>query len=297
MKVLFKNTSYFIKEIVTIIKLDFVSNILSLISLAFIFLILSLIISGGWISSFMISEVESEAEISVYYIENIEEEQLIHILDEINKIEGVNEVVPIDKLEAEKKMTEILGNESRILELFDHNPFSPYIDVKIELEEADMITSKIEELENVELVRDNKEILDRLVKVSKIVNILGILIVAAVSIATMIITSHIIRQGIYNNREQINTLRLLGAPEYFITLPFVLEGLLMAVLAGLLSMGMNISINNYIYSQVSTSLPFIILPSKNQLVGNVGLIIVILSLILGVLGSIIGLRATKNKVG
>jgi len=50
----------------------------------------------------------------------------------------------------------------------------------------------------------------------------------SVSISTFIITSHIIREGIHSNREHIRTLRLLGAPSWFINVPFVVEGVLIA---------------------------------------------------------------------
>ena len=66
MRVLFKNTTYFLNEIKTIFKLNLLSNIFSIISLAFIFLMLSMVISGSWTTKYMINSIEDEAEISVY---------------------------------------------------------------------------------------------------------------------------------------------------------------------------------------------------------------------------------------
>lgn len=290
MKVLFKNTRYFFREIKTIIKLDLVSNIFSIISLAFIFFILSSIISGGWITNNMIEAIEKEAEISVYYIEGANPSTIAY---KIREIEGVREVVLIDEAQAKSNMSEIMGNESGIIELFDHNPFSPYIEVKIDLETIDTITSDVKGIANVELVRDNKEVLDKLKGISNLANIIGLLVIVAVSIATLVITSHIIRQCIYVNREQINTLKLLGAPEFFINLPFVLGGLLMTVLAGILSVLMVSGVLKYIYSQIVGSLPFIILPNISEMLMGIGIFSLILSLILGMLGSFLGLRSTR----
>lgn len=294
MKVLFKNTGYFLKEIITIIKIDLLSNIFSIFSLSFIFFMLSLIISGGWISTYMISAIENEAEISVYYKENETKSDVKNMVVKIAEIEGVKSVVAINGEEAQEKMLEIMGKESRIIQLFDHNPFSPYIEVKIELSNMEMMTNAIEEIDGVDFVRDNKDVLNKLVNISNLANILGILIIAAVSIVTLITTSHIIRQGIYNNREQINTLRLLGSPEYFITLPFILEGIFMTIIAGLLSLFMVATMDKYIYSQVSGSLPFLILPPLNELIIGIGLFSLVLSLVLGFVGSMLGLKATKR---
>lgn len=294
MKAIFKNPGYFIKEVKTILKLDRLSNLFSILSLGFIFFMVSMVISGGFISREMVSSMQNEAEISLYYDENLSESEISKLASEVKAIEGIREILLIDEDEAKEKMTEILGNESRIIELFDHNPFSPYIEVKIDLENIDPILKEAEKIDGVQYVRDNKEVLDKLISISKIINIIGILIIAAVSISTLVITSHIIRQGIYNNREQINTLRLLGAPEGFITLPFILEGLILTLSAGLLSVIMSVFTLKYVYSQVSGVLPFLILPQISVLIKSLVIIIMSLSLILGAVGSFFGLKSTNK---
>ena len=291
MKAIVRNTGYFIKEIKTIIHLDFLSNLFSIISLGFIFFILSLIIIGGCSTNYMIEAIENEAEISVYYRDGASPRE---ISDKIKNISGVKESIEIDAEKAKSEMTKIMGEESRILELFEHNPFSPYIEVKIDLEHVDTVADEVKKIDGVEFVRDNKEILDRLKGISNLANILGALLIIAVSIATLVITSHIIRQGIYINKEQINTLRLLGAPEGFINLPFVLEGMIMTILAGFLSMGLVYGVIKYIGSKMIVSLPFLILPDMNEMLFGISAITLVLSLVLGLIGSLFGLKSTKK---
>src|SRR5690554_5838887 len=132
MKGLTKNIDYFFREIKTIVKLDLLSNLFSLLSLGFIFFLVSLIFAGGYITDSMIRDIENQAEISVYYEA---EANKIAIGNQIEKIAGVKEVIYINKEEAKMNMTEILGEESRILDLFDHNPFDPYIEIRIDLNE------------------------------------------------------------------------------------------------------------------------------------------------------------------
>jgi cell division transport system permease protein len=291
MKVIVRNTGYFFREIKTIVKLDLLSNIFSIISLSFIFFLLSLIFSGGNIVEHMITAIEDEAQISVYYSDDID---VTIIGSQIKEISGIRDILYIDETEAKAEMTEIMGEESRIFELFDHNPFDPYIKVKIELDQVDTIVEEVSSISGVELVRDNKEILDKLKDISSLISLLGLLIVIAVSVATLIITSHIIRQGIYLNKEQINTLRLLGAPEYFIRLPFILEGLLMTILSGLMSNIMLFVVLKYIYSQTMSFLPFITLPKFNGIMTLIILITLGLSFALGLIGSLFGLKSTNK---
>ena len=292
MKGLTKNIDYFFREIKTIVKLDLLSNLFSLLSLGFIFFLVSLIFAGGYITDSMIRDIENQAEISVYYEA---EANKIAIGNQIEKIAGVKEVIYINKEEAKMNMAEILGEESRILDLFDHNPFDPYIEIRIDLNEVENITEKANSLSGVELVRNNKEILDKLKDISSLISLLGVLIIISVSVATLIVTSHIIRQGIYLNKEQINTLRLLGAPEFFIRLPYILEGLIMTVLAGLISSTLIYFTFNYIYVKVIDFLPFMILPSLDKLLISIFIFTALLAIILGLIGSLFGLKSTKTS--
>ena len=288
---MFKNFKYYLTEIKTILGLDLGSNILSVISLGFIFFLLLLILSGGIISNHWIQAIESEAEISVYYTEVASPNWLIQ---KIEKISGVSEAVLIDEIEAKDRMEKIMGEESRILELFDHNPFSAYIEVKILLENFDSIVEETRSLNGVDYVRDNKEILDTLKNISSLMNLIGLVIMAVAGITTIIITSHVIRQGIYANKEEMNTLRLLGAPEGFITFPFAMTGMLISLLSGFFSIAVITAVLSYVYKNIINYLPFMVLPDFHGTIYTVALVGLGMSLFLGITGSIIGLKSTKK---
>ncbi|SCG82912.1 Cell division protein ftsX homolog [Proteiniborus sp. DW1] len=294
MKNIFKNFSYFLKETKTILKLNFLSNIFSILSMGFIFLMLSMVISGVWISSQMIELMEEEAEISVYFDESFGDAKINSILSEIEAISGVKEAAIIDKEKAYSRMVKIMGKDADILNFFSHNPFSAFIEVKIDLEKIDLIVDQIEKINDIEHIRDNQSVLNRLRSISSIIRVLGLLIISAVGVSTLVITSHIIRQGIYNNKEQINTLKLLGAPESFIVLPFFIEGLILALVAGIFAVTIGILSLKYVYVQTTGPLPFIPLPPLDSLIkGNI-IMTLSISIILGIIGSAFGL-ASANK--
>lgn len=293
MKNIIYNLRYFLKEARTIIKLNSLSNIFSIFSMALIFFMLSMVISGWWISSQMIVMLQEEAEISIYYAEGLEESEIFQLVDKIKAINGVREVLTVDEDEAYSRMMEIMGKDTRILELFDQNPFSAFIEVKIDLEEIDLIVNQLSSMNEIEQVRDNRAVLDRLRSISDIVKVLGTLVVIAVGISTLVITSHIIRQGIYNNKEQINTLRLLGAPELFIVLPFIMEGLILTLGGGLLAAIMGTLTLKFIYVQLVGPLPFIPLPPLNNLMAGIITLTLSLSIVIGFIGSLLGLKSAK----
>ncbi|MCR3955816.1 MAG: permease-like cell division protein FtsX [Gudongella sp.] len=292
MRFLHNNTGYYLKEVKTLVRRDISSNLLSVISLAFIFFILALVFSLGLSSNFMITQIEEQAEISVYFEEDV---NLNRLREDLLSIPGVTDVISVDAKTAKDEMTEVLGSDSRIVELFDHNPFSPYLDVAIQLDSVDEISKKAASLEGVELVRDNKEVLQKLQEISGIIRILGLFILISVSIATLVITSHLIRQGVYLNRDSIGTLKLLGAPDGFIYRPFLVNGLLTALIAGLISLVLTYFSTNYLYGQVTGSLPFIVLPNFSEHMTTLIVFTISLSVLLGIFGGMMGIKSTKPK--
>lgn len=294
MKNIFSNINYFTKEARTMLKLNLLSNILSIVSISLIFCIFAMVIVGGWTSNKIVEVIQDEAEISVYCQETIGGREYTNLIEQIKQMEGVRDAQVVNEDQAYDRMVEILGQEASVLKLFDDNPFTAFIEVNIKLKEVDGLLEKIHGLEGVDHVRDNKQVLDRIQNIASILNVLGYLVVVAVGISTLIIISHIIRMGIYNNREQINTLRLLGAPETFIAFPFLIAGLLLTMGGGILASLLTTSILKIVQSRLAGSIYFIPLPALGALMFGATIVIMSMSLILGIMGSLIGLSsATK----
>lgn len=295
MKNILYNAGYFLKEAKTIVRLNLLSNIFSLLSTGLIFFILALMISGWWISNQVVEAIQGEAEINVYFKESMDNTAAQKLAEGIKGISGVRDARLVDEGEAYSRMEEILGKEARVLEYFEDNPFSPFIEVKIDIEEISPILKELENMTGIEHVRDNREALERLSSIAGVLKVLGYLIITAVGISTMVIISHIIRMGIYDNREQINTLRLMGAPEAFISIPYLLEGLMLTLAGGALASVLAAFALKYIYTQMAGPLPFIPLPPREALTSDLIMLVMSLSAVLGIAGSFFGLSSAKDN--
>lgn len=287
------NFNYFLKEAKTIFKVDLLSNIFSILSISFILLILTMITSGWWVSNQVVNILQKEAEINIYYTEGMEKEEITRLSDKIMKVDGVTHSIYIDEAESFNRMEEILGKEAKVLTYFDDNPFSPFIEVKIDISKIDEILEGLTQFSEIESIRDNRQVLDRLSEITLILKVLGILFITAIGISTIVVISHIIRQGIYNNRDMINTLKLLGAPNGFIGFPFILEGFLLTLCGGLLAIILSHFVITFVYTQMIGSLPFITLPDRDMLKGSINILLFVLSGGLGIIGSIFGLYSAK----
>lgn len=295
MRHLFQNSAYFVKEIGTIISVNKASSILSLLSLMMIFSILLLALTGGTIMNAWIDLIKEESEISVYYDESISEFQIGLIQEQIKDIDGVESVVLVGEAQAYSKMEAILGTEAKVLGYFEENPFSAYFEVSIDFDKREGIQEQLESIDQVDYVRDNQNVLDQLQQIGRFVNWISTIVGTAVIISTFIITSHIIREGIHSNREHIRTLVYLGAPGWFVNLPYLLEGVLLTGLASIGSIGLNWIIVNQTQKFITGGISFIPAIDINGVILGLSVLMLAGALLLGLLAGVFGLKMVSEK--
>lgn len=294
MKNFIYNIGYYLKEGYRTIKMSFFSYFISLLSTILILFLLALVITVASIGERMVNVLSQEAEISAYFIDDINSEEILDLVNKIEEIDGVWNARIVEEEEAFENMEEMLGNEAEILELFDENPFEAFIEIGIHIEQMGIVLEELASFEEIDYIRDNREVLERIKDITSILSIFGYLVFVAVGITTLIILSHLIRQGIYINREQINTLRLLGAPSSFIGTPYILIGFVLMLVGGLVATGLIIMIINNTYGQISGVIPFLPLPAKEELVYKITIAIPSLSVFLGIFGSLLGLGSIRG---
>ncbi|MBF4692708.1 cell division protein FtsX [Fusibacter ferrireducens] len=286
---------YFVREAITIFKTNKVSNLLSILSLALIFFIFSVLASGREVGKNFASALSEQAEVSVYYDDALSSEALLQLMDEIKGIEGVKSVQSISEEEAYERMKTVLGEDSTALNYLEMNPFLAFLEIEIDLGQVERIIESISTLENVDTVRDNIDILTGVRRFIQIITFAFAFVSIAMGISTVVLTSHIIRQGIYNNREQITTMTLLGAPASFMIIPYLIEGLWITLSSGLIAMIANMGGIQFLYSRMDSPLPFVPMPKMSQLIGASNGLLIAVALCLGIAGSLFGWYSVKDR--
>lgn len=292
MRNLILNLGYFFKEARRIIKTNIISNVFAFLGTTLVLILLALAVAGWSISTRLVEMLEKESEVSAFFHDDID---TISLTEKINLLDGVLSARVIDQTEAYDRMKQVLSNEASVLELFDENPFDSYVEIRINPGKIDNVVENLNTIDQIDYVRDNKEVLERLGSLINAVNALAFLVIIAVGITTVIIISHMIRQGIYNNKDQIKALRFLGASNTFIGFPFICVGLLITISAGVLASAITIIIVNYFYGFIGSTIAFIPLPAKNELILMVTIVLMGVSIILGLLGSFSSLSSTTKK--
>src|SRR5690606_21902377 len=175
------------------IRMNFLSNFFSIIGTGLILFLLGLVTVGTIIGNQFITKLSQEAEISAYFVEDMGVDAAKELVSEIQNIQGVWNAKLIDEMQARAMMEDMLGEEAKILELFEDNPFKAFIEIRIDLDAMETVLSQVASLEGIDYVRDNRAVLKQLQSIIRGVEVVGYLITLAVGITTLILLSHMIR--------------------------------------------------------------------------------------------------------
>jgi cell division transport system permease protein len=176
----------------------------------------------------------------VYLDESLTKADEDRVKNQLLKDTDITEVTYISKDQALKELRRTLGTDALIIEELDENPLPASFELRLKstLLEPDIVKNKaaqIEQLPGVEEVQYGEKWLSSLYAISNAIKIGALVIGCAIFIAITFITYSTIKIFFYRRKEEIETLKLLGATRSFIRLPFLIEGLVIGLLGGIIS--------------------------------------------------------------
>lgn len=238
------------------VKNVFKNSIMSLASIGVLFSCLLLIGAASLLSlnlNQVISSIEHQNELVVFLNEDVSEYQIDNISQFLNNLKAIDTVEFIDKDEALKNYIETTGNDSTLYDsLKNDNPLpNTYNVVLSDLSILDKYVSQIESLDGVEKVNAPIEIAKMIVSIKHAINIAGVVIVGILFSVALVIISNTIKLTIYSRRKEINIMKFVGASDFFIKLPFVVEGILIGIISAFLSHIVLWFSYNYLVSKMS----------------------------------------------
>jgi len=147
----------------------------------------------------------------------------------------------IDETQAFDIFKKRFPNLRQIVENLDTNPFPSSFEVTLKdiSLSSDDIQSFLENLKSVEGIEDvqfNKDWVNRMESLSRLVRAVGLFLGGILVLASFLIISNVIRLNVMARKEEIEILKFIGATNTFIRIPFVFEGTILGILAGMLSL-------------------------------------------------------------
>lgn len=237
-------------------------------------------------------DIEEEMSIIVYLKENVSDNDIDNIKADIKSIDGVKNINYLSKEAAKQEMIDYGGAFSVILNYLDANPlldsFTIYVD---DVKEISNIANEIKKIDKIETIKYGEGMVEEIVKAFDIIQKITIGIVIALVLVTIFLIGNTIKLTIYSRKSEIEIMRLVGASNTTIKIPFLIEGLIIGVLGSIIP----ICITIYGYVILYNTLKGHLFTEMLMLVKPYNFVFQVSGFLL-LIGSIVGMYGSLNAV-
>lgn len=232
--------------------------------------------------------------IQVYLLDTTTYEQASAMLTDLEKTDGVKEAIYLSNEEAMAKWRTKWGDNAYLLDGLDKNPLPNSLLVKVtKLEAADAVVAKLKTFQGIEDVKYYKDTVDQLMKITRFIQIGATIVIIFLVIISVVVVSNTIKLTVLAREREISIMKYVGATNWFIRGPFLIEGILIGILSALISVGV-ISLLYYKLSELIGQQLFVMLSTTmvpgTFLVIHLIWIFAALGVSIGACGSIISMR-------
>ncbi len=232
--------------------------------------------------------------IQVYLEEELENEEIDSIGAELESIQGVAYVEYESQEDALGKMKESWGEQGYLLDTLENNPLpNSYIVYFQELEAAEAVVSNIQGISGVDEVRYYQDVIDNLVNIADFVQLAGLFLIAVLGFIAVFIISNTIKITLNARRQEISIMKYVGATNWFIRWPFVIEGMFLGLIGSLIALIVVYYGYEYLYNLVYARFYALFaeyIVSADAMLQQISLMFVVLGIGVGILGSLISMR-------
>lgn len=281
-----RTAKYMIDEMMTNLGRRKGGNTIAVIIMGLSLLILVVFLMVTLNMASLIDKTSEEMRLFVYLDDGLEQKVTQDIQLKLLGFRGIEEVSFISKDEALIEFKELLGEESDLFDELVENPLPDAFRVKpkqgyITSEFLASIAAETEKWEGVEEVRYGKKWFERGERLAKGIYIIDLAFGLIIFLSVIFVIYNTVRLTVLHRRTTIDVMKLVGATNAFIRIPFILEGALQGVAASLIA----IALLTAIYTFSSKYLPGLVFMRYDALIG-----FVIFCAMLGAVGSYSAMR-------
>lgn len=196
------------------------------------------------LTSYSIKTIQNTVDISVYFKVGLDPAQINKIQDQLHKDSRIKEIVYTSQQQAFDQFKARHANDPLItqsLNELSENPLPATLNVKTyKLEDYPAVAQELESPDYQNFISkvnfdDNRTVIDRLTKILNFIVTFGLGLVIVFCIIAVLVINNTITLTIHNRKEEVEIMRLVGATNWYIRGPFLVESMLYAVCATILT--------------------------------------------------------------
>lgn len=248
----------------------------------------------------VVQDVESSVAVTVFFDEGTTQERIDEIGQEIASRPEVSSYNYVSAEEAweEYKMEYFEGDEAAAESFGSDNPLANESNYEIymtDISEQGELVSFLEGLDNVSRVRQSEMVANTLTDFNRLVSIISAAIILILICVTVFLISNTVRTGITVRREEIGIMKMIGATDFFVRSPFIVEGILIGLIGAAIPLFILYAMYGRIITYVGERFGFLNNLISFLPVNSIFQILVPVGLILGVGIGYVGSMVTVRK--
>ncbi len=218
------------------------------------------------ISNYLISQVQDKIDITAYFKQATAEQDILQVKDGILKISpDIKDVQYISKEQAMQIFTEKHKDSSilsKALEEVGENPFLPSLNIRTNGDPSQyegisniLQTSDFSKLIEKVDFSQKKDTIEKVYSITSDINKFGILFGIIMIIVAMLVVYNTIKLAVDSSKDEISTMRIVGASDWFIRGPFIIQGIIYGVVASLACLLLSGLFAYFLSAEISSVLP------------------------------------------
>ncbi len=232
--------------------------------------------------------------IQIFLEDSVKQKQIDKMEQTLKEMDHVDTVTFRTKEEAMDILKKRWGDNGYLLDSISDNPLpNSFIITMTDLQYARDVADEVSKMKGVEDVTYYKDTVDKLLKITKVLQIAGMIIILFLIIVSVVVVSNTIKLTVMNRSEEIVIMKYVGATNWYIRGPFMLEGILLGALSAAISAGIVILVYaklvGFFNAGISSVLSMPLVP-VDFLSENLIWIFLALGISIGAWGSIVSMR-------
>ncbi|MGN0980511.1 MAG: permease-like cell division protein FtsX [Candidatus Avoscillospira sp.] len=240
----------------------------------------------------MILELEKENEVLVYIDEDYSEAEAKSVGSQINMITNVHKAEFVSREEALENFLDQMGNESVFDGLASDTLRDRFVVSMEDNSKMKETCKEIEQIEGVAEISAHYEISEGFQTIQRVLNIASAIIITVLFVVSMLIISNTVKLAMYDRKDEIGIMKMVGATNGFIRWPFVVEGFILGFLAAVIAFFMQWGLYNLLDTRITAadSLNLIHLVPFIDVIEIVAICYAVVGFVVGVFGSVLSIR-------
>lgn len=240
-----------------------------------------------------IEDVASKVEIKVFLKDDIKLLDQREIEMKLNEQEGAKEVIYESREEAFVNFKESLKDNPGLLQGYDlqNNPLPSSFIVKLEDPEyANAISNAVKDMSGVENISNQQDMINTISKFVGGVRVAGLILFAVFTGVSIFLITNTTKITVYTRRKEVGIMKFVGATDWFIRWPFIIEGMIIGTVGSLLASLLLFGLYKWAYGYIVSNMFLVTLVVPGFVLGTLIWIFLLGGIIVGAIGSIVALR-------